>query len=130
MKNCRGNLTKVAETFGVSRTAVYKWMDSTPSFKKAMEDARGKLFDDVLDTARWLALGIPKLDEDGNHVGWEVQPDKSMVRYLLGTLGKKEGFGESIDVTTNGKDINGVNLFRVLTKEEIENFDQHFDENF
>ena len=27
------------------------------------------------------------------------------MKYILGSLGKKEGFGDSIDITTNGKDI-------------------------
>ena len=125
-----GNISKVAKALGVSRTAIYKWMYADPGLKEIMEDSRGEYFDELLDTARWVALGIPELDETGNRIGWTERPDKSMLRYLLGILGRKEGFGENIDITTNGKDINSVNLFRVLTKEEIDNFDEHFDENY
>ena len=66
----------------------------------------------------------------GKVIGWEERPDGNMLRYLLGTLGKKEGFGESLDITTNGKDIAVGGLFRVLTKDEVENFDEQFDQDY
>lgn len=124
-----GNITKVAKSFGVTRFAVYKWMDEDPEWKQIIDDARGTLFDDCLSTARVVAMGIPDV-QNGKVVGWIERPDSGMLRYLIGSLGRKEGFGESIDVTTNGKDINSLNLFRVLTKEEIQKFDDDFDENF
>lgn len=124
-----GNLTKVAKSFSVSRTQVYNWLQDDPELKEIVDDARGSLFDDCLSTARVVALGIPDI-QDGKMVGWVERPDSGMLRYIMGTLGKREGFGESIDVTTNGKEINSVNLFRVLTKEEIENFNEHFDNEY
>ena len=124
-----GNITKVAKAFNVSRAQVYVWMGDDEKFKSVIDDARGALFDDCLSTARVLALGIPDV-QNGKVVGWIERPDSFMVRYLLGTLGRKEGFGENIDITTNGKDVNGVNLFRVLTPDEIKNFKQTFDEEY
>lgn len=127
-----GNLTLVAKSFGISRTHIYTWINENPEFKEIVDDSRGSIFDECLSTARVMARGIPDI-QDGKLVGYIREPDGAMCRYLMSTLGKKEGFGESIDVTTNGKDIstlNGVDLFRVLTKEEIENFKSHFDENF
>lgn len=128
-EKCGGNITKVAKAFGVSRTQVYAWINNDEKYKAVIEDSRGTLFDDCLSTARVLALGIPDV-KDGKVVGWIERPDSFMVRYLLGTLGRKEGFGESIDITTNGKDVNGVNLFRVLTPEEVKNFRETFDEEY
>lgn len=123
-----GNLTKVAESFRVSRTCMYKWVNDDPKFKEAVDDARMRLFDEYLSTARVVAMGIPKV-ESGKMVGWNQYPDSGMLRYLMSSLGKKEGFGESVDVTTGGEKI-GVNLFRVLTKEDIQNFDKKFDEDY
>lgn len=124
-----GNLTKVAEAFNTSRTNLYKWLKSDNDFQMVVDDARGKMFDECLSTARVLALGVAKV-EGGKVVGWEERPDGNMLRYLLGTLGKKEGFGESLDITTNGKDIAVGGLFRVLTKDEVENFDEQFDQDY
>lgn len=124
-----GNLTKVAEAFNTSRTNLYKWLKNDENYQIVVDDARGKMFDECLSTARVLALGVAKV-EDGKVTGWAERPDGNMLRYLLGTLGKKEGFGESIDVTTNGKDITGANMFRVLTREEISNFNVLFDKDF
>lgn len=123
-----GNLTKVAESFGVSRTCMYKWVNDDPKFKEVVEDARMRLFDECLSTARIVAAGIPNV-VNGKIVGWDERPDSNMLRYLLGSLGKKEGFGESIDVTTGGEKI-GINMFRVLTKDEMKNFDKKFDEDY
>ena len=124
-----GNITKVAKAFKVSRTHIYNWLNNDPEFKRIVDDARGSLFDDCLSTARIVAMGIPNI-EDGKMVGWVERPDSGMIRYLLSTIGRKEGFGENLDVTTNGKEINGLNLFRVLTKEEIRTFNEDFEENY
>ena len=124
-----GNLTKVAEAFSTSRTNLYKWLKCDDDFQMVVDDARGKMFDECLSTARVLALGVAKV-EGGKVIGWEERPDGNMLRYLLGTLGKKEGFGESLDITTNGKDIAVGGLFRVLTKDEVENFDEQFDQDY
>lgn len=124
-----GNLTKIAKSFSVSRTQVYNWIRANQEFKEIVDDARGSIFDDCLSTARVMACGIPDI-QNGKMVGYLREPDGAMCRYLMSTLGRKEGFGENIDITTNGKDINSVNLFRVLTKEEIENFEEHFDNEY
>lgn len=123
-----GNLTKVAEAFKVSRTCMYKWVNSDPRYKDIVDDARMRMFDECLATARVVANGIPHI-ENGKLVGWVERPDGSLLRYLLGSLGRKEGFGESVDVTSGGEKI-GVNLFRVLTKDEMKNFDKQFDEEY
>lgn len=104
-----GNLTKVAEYFGVSRGAIYLWRDSDPKFKRAIKDERTKLFDEVLSTSRIVALGIPKFewekDENGDQVydengrprrvmvGWNVPPDGNMLRYFLGIYGREDYVG-------------------------------------
>lgn len=123
-----GNLTKVAESFKVSRTCVYKWIHTDESFKEILDDSRMRLFDECLVAARAVALGVPNI-ENGKMVGWTERPDGNMLRYLLSSLGKKEGFGESVDVTSAGEKI-GVNLFRVLTKEDVKNFDKEFDDEY
>lgn len=101
----RGNLSRVAESLGVSRVTVENWKNRSQEYAQVVQDARMKMFDNVLGTAEILALGIPDRDENGKFVGWVERPDPSIVKYILGSLGKKEGFGDSIDITTNGKDI-------------------------
>jgi len=92
-----GNLSKVADAFKVSRTAVYKWIDGVPEFKDIVADARMRLFDECLSTARVAANGIPQI-ERGRMVGWAERPDSNMLRYLLSMLGRKEGFDETVSV--------------------------------
>lgn len=129
VKQFRGNLSKVASAFGVSRNTVGNWTKEDEDFKRVVKDARMRLFDDCLSASEFIALGIAERDKDGNFLGWRERPDGNMLRYLLSTLGRNEGFGESVDVTSGGEKI-GVNLFRVLTKEELQGFDKKFDEDF
>ncbi|MCS2971874.1 hypothetical protein NXW91_15660 [Bacteroides fragilis] len=89
-----GNLTKVAATFKVARKTIYQWAKEDTGFKEAISDERGSLVDECLVSARILALGIPEKDENGNFVGWRERPDGNMIRYILSTLGRNEGFGE------------------------------------
>lgn len=122
-----GNISKVADAFNVWRQTVYTWISEDQQFQAVVDDARMKMFDRCLATADVLANGIPDI-QNGKMVGWVERPDGGMLRYLISTLGRKEGFGESIDVTTNGRDING--LFRVLTKDELATADEQFDKDY
>ena len=127
MKKYNGNLTKVADSFGVWRQTIYTWMSEDERFQAVVESARKNLFDRCLATADVLANGIPDI-QNGKFVGWIERPDGGMLRYLMSTLGRSEGFGESIDVTTNGKELNG--LFRVLTKEDMAIANEQFDKDY
>ena len=84
---------------------VHNWINNDPRFKKAVEDQQGRLFDRLLQTAESVALGVPKLDKDGKRIGWKEAPDTKMLTYLIGHLGVKEGFGDRLDITTNGESI-------------------------
>ncbi|MGM9685148.1 MAG: hypothetical protein ACI3YI_02850 [Bacteroidaceae bacterium] len=106
MDKAGGNVTAVARAFGVRRSAVYEWLKS-PEYKQVLDDARGSFLDEALTSARILVRGIPDI-QNGKQIGWITPPDSGMVRYILGTLGRSEGFGERIDVTTKGESINKV----------------------
>ena len=111
LRKSGGNLTKVAATFKVARKTVYQWAKEDVEFKDAISDERGALVDECLVSARVLALGIPEKDKDGNFVGWRERPDGYMIRYLLSTLGKSEGFGEESEDSDIPTDIeHGINI--------------------
>ena len=111
LRKSGGNLTKVAATFKVARKTVYQWAKEDVEFKDAISDERGALVDECLVSARVLALGIPEKDESGNFVGWRERPDGYMIRYLLSTLGKSEGFGEESEDADIPTDIeHGINI--------------------
>ena len=127
----RGNICKIAEAFNVRRCTVYNWINEDKDFDEAVKEARAKLFYDVQASAIQMAIGIPNIQEVNGvktRVGWIERPDPYMQRYFMSCLGRQEGFSESIDITTNGKDING--LFRVLTKDEMLAADEQFDKDY
>lgn len=102
MSTAHGNISEAASLLRVSRQAVHRWVKEDPEFKEAVDEHRKRLFDECLGQARILALGLPKI-KDGKLVGWIEKPDGQMLRFFLQTLGRDEGFGNSVDITSNGE---------------------------
>lgn len=102
---CDGNISAIADTLGVHRATIHRWAESDDSFSHIIEDCRGRLLDRCIKTAGLLANGIPNYDKSGSFIGWKVVPEPRTLNYLLGTLGRKEGFGESLDITSKGESI-------------------------
>lgn len=120
VKKCRGNLSKVSAAFNVSRTTISAWVKEDEKFKAIVNDARMRLFDDCVAVSEVVAMGIPDKDADGKLIGWRDRPDGNMLRYLMSTLGRSEGFGESLDITSGGSSIapHKVNINVVYNKKE------------
>lgn len=117
-----GNLTQTASVLGVSRSIIHKWVAEDADFKAALSDARGKMLDECIAMSRIVALGIPEKNDEGKIVGWISPPDSSMLRYLLGTLGKNEGFGEQskIEVSADVNMKGSINI-REWVKDRLKN---------
>lgn len=94
-----GNISRAAKVLGTSRTTVYEWINRDKDFADAVNDSRGQLLDECIVVSRLVALGIPEKDKDGKIIGWLRPPDPSMLRYLMSTLGRFEGFGEHLEVS-------------------------------
>ena len=108
---CKGFRGEVAKALNVNRLTVNNWCKDDPEFQSCFAEFNGKLLDECLKSARQLAIGIPKTKkENGKQVltGWVEKPDGQMLRYLIGKLGKDEGFAESLDITSNGETINAA----------------------
>lgn len=104
METAHGNMSDAANILHVTRQTVYNWANNDSEFKDAIQEHRKRLFDECLGQARILALGLPKV-ENGKLVGWIEKPDGYMLRYFLQTLGKDEGFGNSVDITSGGESL-------------------------
>lgn len=98
---------RIAKYFGVSWNTVKVWMRENEEFQNVFDDANLKFISNINATGRILAQGIAEKDEKGNFKGWIERPDSNMNRFYLQTVGRNYGFGDNIDVTTNGNDIKG-----------------------
>lgn len=123
---CGGNLSAAAKTLGVSRGSVNNWVNEDTDFANAVKDSRGRILDECITTARIVALGIPEKDPSGKMIGWASPPDGSMLRYLMSTLGRNEGFG---DQSTTAVNVN-INHPRTLTKEEAREYGLKLDKEY
>lgn len=99
---------KIAKHFGVSWNRIKVWMCDNSEFQDAFDDANLKFLSSVNATGQLLAEGVPVKDKDGNFTGWQERPDSNMTRFYLQTVGKNYGYGDSVDVTTNGKDVSST----------------------
>jgi hypothetical protein len=105
LKGARG---EVAKALNVNRLTVNNWCKADPAFQACFAEYNGKLLDECLKSARLLAVGIPQTKKvNGKNVvtGWKEKPDGQMLRYLIGKLGRDEGFAETLDITSNGETI-------------------------
>ena len=102
---CGGVVSRIATALGVARKTIYEWCNKNEEYQAVLDEYKGKLLDECLKVARLTALGIPKLDKDRKVIGWKERPDGNMLRYFISTLGRKEGYAESIDVTSQGESI-------------------------
>lgn len=107
VRKYRGNLSRVADAFQVTRATIANWVNTDSNWKQVVHDARMRLFDDCLVSGEMLALGLPLKDEDGKFIGWIEKPDGQTLRYLLSTLGQSEGFGDTLETATD-KPLDGV----------------------
>lgn len=105
VENYKGVISKIAEALQVDRSTIYDWCEKDKRFKATIDNYKGKFLDECLKSGRILALGIPKLDAKKQVIGWKERPDGQMLRYFISTLGRREGYGEQIDVTSKGESI-------------------------
>jgi len=102
IRKAGGNLSAAAGMLGVSRRTIHNWLKEDEAFKTVVEDARKRVFDKCLDTAYAVAMGVPIIDErTGRFVAWREKPDSAMLRYLLATLGRDEGFNDRVNVSVD-----------------------------
>lgn len=113
INKCNGNLSVYARQLGVQRSTVYTWISGDEEFKQVLHDARMRIFDNVLAVSEVMAVGIPEKDHNGKIIGWIERPDSNMAKYLLGMLGRNEGFGaEELNLNLDIK--NGVSIHKWL----------------
>lgn len=86
------NVTEICEHIGISRQCYYKWLNENETFKTFMDDYRQYL-QDKSEEVLLQAL------EGG---------DVKVAMFVLKTLGKKRGYGDSVDITSNGNTLGTI----------------------
>jgi len=97
-----GIVTTACKSAGVGRTQFYEWVKEDAEFKKAVDDVEN------------IALDFA---ESQLHKNMQKGSDSATIFYLK-TKGRKRGYQESKDITTNGKDMNTTITFVGLDDDE------------
>lgn len=117
-----GNQTKIAEEIGVSRITIHYWCKADEEWANVIKNERCKSFDSVYKSAVQLATGVPKYNKKGEFIGWKERPDATISKYLLGVLGREEGFTETTRVEehkTTQIDLSGLSNEELATMNDI-----------
>lgn len=83
LQSAFGNISAVASVFGVTRAAVYGFIEDHPELKAVLKDARETLLDDAESSLHAAVLGSE---------GWAVC-------FALKCLGKERGYVERQEIT-------------------------------
>lgn len=96
------HIGKTCEFVGVHRQSYYDWLKN-PNFKMACDCLHEAYIDDAVACVN-RAIGNDNVDA---------------AKFVLKTLGKRRGFAESMDITTNGESIN-VPIINIITPKQDE----------
>lgn len=94
-----GNVSMVARTLNVSRTTLYKYINSHPTVKAALDEAREKMIDNV----------------ESNLYSKALAGDTTAMIFFLKTQGKSRGYVERQEIT--GADSEPI-TFEIVRRDE------------
>jgi len=92
-----GIVTYAAKEIDIDRVTHYRWLDTDPEYKKAVEDIDNVALDHTESKLHQLIEGVwmeTKPDKEGETIVYQVPPNVSAVIYHLKTRGKKRGYVE------------------------------------
>ena len=98
------NITAICNEVGISRRTYYDWCKEKPGFEDTCNDLKEGMVDTAIET-------IMKAME---------QMDSKAAIFVLKTLGKSRGFGETLDITSNGETIQIPSINILPPKDELE----------
>ncbi len=104
LDKANGFVTYAAKILGVSRMAIYKYMEKHPEMKEVYEDIKNK----KLDIAEFKLIENIKAG------------DTTSLIFFLKCQGKQRGYTEKshLDITTGGEKINTIRLVEVIRDNE------------
>jgi hypothetical protein len=99
-----GIVTPACKDVGISRNQFYNYYNTDPDFKKAVDD----IHEITLDFAENQLL---KKIKEGS--------ERSILFYMK-YRGRKRGYSESMDITSDGKSITEIKLIHIKNKDDID----------
>lgn len=107
----KGNVTQAAKMVKVDRSHFYQLIHDNPELQAALDQAREIKIDHVETRLDQL---IDSMDE---HVAFKA------VQFFLNTQGRRRGYGNALDLTSDGKPLQGVVLIPATDMSTLQNDD-------
>lgn len=106
IKEANGVITVAAKSLDCTRQAIYKRMKKDDDIVEAREQAR----EGMLDTAENQLHDLITNPDHKDHY--------KALRYYLSTQGKKRGYGDSMDITSDGEKVTGIQFVPINESED------------
>lgn len=106
LKDAKGVITVAAESLDCTRQAIYKRMKKDEDIAEAREQAR----EVMIDKAENQLYDLITNSEHKDHY--------KALRYYLSTQGKKRGYGDSMDITSDGEKVTGIQFVPINESED------------
>lgn len=97
-------VTAACETTGIGRTTFYDWCKNDDDFKNKVDEIGDVQFD-------FVETQLLKKIKEGS--------EGSIIFYLK-TKGKKKGYGQNLDITSDGNSISEIKLIHIKNKEDLD----------
>lgn len=98
LKEANGVITVAAKSLDCTRQAIYKRMKKDDDIVEAREQAR----EGMIDTAENQLHDLITNPDHKDHY--------KAIRYYLTTQGRNRGYGDQVDITTDGESIQGSTI--------------------
>lgn len=97
LKKHLGNVTYSCEEVGISRDTFYRWLREDEEFKRDVESVNDIQIDFVENKL------MQKIKEGSD----------AAIIFFMKHKGRGRGYSDSLDITTNGKDITSIKLIEI-----------------
>jgi hypothetical protein len=111
LRKTLGNVSNACDIVGIGRTSHYNWLKADPEYKAAVDDIGEDAVDFVESKLFELISGVKCSKVVGDEVVvYETPPCKTSCIFYLKTKGKKRGYSEHEQTSTDEKDRASVTL--------------------
>lgn len=92
----RFHISNTCKKIGIHRNTFSNWIKSDRDFKDRYEEIKQSKIDDSEERLYLLSQGIPKIDDSGKLIGWEVKPHFGALVTQLKAQAKERGYGDCV----------------------------------
>jgi hypothetical protein len=119
LEECNGLISPACKKFGISRAAVYKWLEEDWFVQAVQEIIDGPVCDHVESKMHEKINGVlVQVITPNGPVVYEREPSDRMIEFFLKNKGTKRNYGDKRDITSGGEKISSKIIINLTDKDD------------